>query len=138
MRPRQKLIQNIAAIGGNLASAPMAHLFKRGKDQVPGILFRIALDDGTRDIPHTTLIDCLATGRTAEQVKNWFAEGDRILIDGHLRTEEVKGKAGLYLIVETVHLVEDLRQSLPDRSAKQTTRAQSRIPQTRIALDTGI
>ena len=46
--------------------------------------FDIAIDDGTRERPHTTFLPMEAWERTAEIISSYFHKGDQIILSGHL------------------------------------------------------
>lgn len=44
--------------------------------------------------PQADFIDCIAWGKTAETIGNYFKKGDRILIDGKIQTGSYENKEG--------------------------------------------
>ena len=56
--------------------------------------FSIAINERTKDKQKSHFFECVAFGQTAENIKNYFNKGSRILIDGKLQqdTWEKDGK----------------------------------------------
>lgn len=46
--------------------------------------FNIAINDGTKEKPHTTFIPCVAWEKRAEVIAQYFSKGDQIIIEGRL------------------------------------------------------
>ena len=56
--------------------------------------FTIAVDDGTKDVPHTSFIPCLAWRKTAEFASQYIQKGRRYGIVGSLKQGEYTDKNG--------------------------------------------
>jgi len=56
--------------------------------------FNIAVDDGTKEKPHTSFIPIEAWERTAEVIHDYFKKGDQIIVGGRLavRTTDDRGE----------------------------------------------
>jgi len=46
--------------------------------------FNVAIDDGTKEKPHTSFIPVEAWERTAEVINDYFKKGDQIILGGRL------------------------------------------------------
>ena len=78
----QRLTFNSVHLGGNLVNDPEF-------SEVNGIntvSFVIAIEDGAKNAPHTSKTTCRASGEVASTIGKWFAQGDRILVTGTLRS----------------------------------------------------
>lgn len=51
--------------------------------------FNVAIDDGTKDKPHTTFLPMEAWEGTAEVISKHFAKGDQIILGGRLGVRKV-------------------------------------------------
>lgn len=101
----QRLTFNSVHLGGNLVNDPEF-------SEVNGIntvSFVIAIEDGAKNAPHTSKTTCRASGEVASTIGKWFAQGDRILVTGTLRSVALSGKGPeqLALLVSKVHMIEN-------------------------------
>lgn len=56
--------------------------------------FCLAVDDGWGDKKHASFVDCVAFGKTAENVCKYMDKGRLILVAGRLRTRSYEGNDG--------------------------------------------
>lgn len=56
--------------------------------------FTVAVDDGYGDNKTTSFISCVAWGKSAEFVSNYFTKGKMIIIVGRLQTRTWEGQDG--------------------------------------------
>jgi len=113
----QRLTFNSVHLGGNLVTDPVFSVIS----DVNTLSFVIAIEDGSKTTPHTSKTPCRATGDVASTIGKWFAQNDRILVTGILRTVALSGKGPeqLTLLVSKVHMIESPAQrtlsSTPER-----------------------
>lgn len=101
----QRLTFNAVHLGGNLVADPVFSVI----NGVNTLSFVIAIEDGTKNAPHTSKTPCRAVGEVASTIGKWFAQSDRILVSGNLRTVAPSGKGPeqLTLLVTKVHMIEN-------------------------------
>ncbi len=102
----QRLTFNSVHLGGNLVADPAFSVIHG----VNTVSFTIAIEDGTKTAPHASNTPCRAVGEVASTIGKWFAQSDRILVTGNLRTVPPlsgKGPEQLTLIVSKVHMIEN-------------------------------
>lgn len=56
--------------------------------------FTIANEVGFGDRKHTNFINVICFGKTAEFAEKWLAKGNRVIVEGELRTGSYEGKDG--------------------------------------------
>lgn len=60
-------------------------------DKTPMCNFTIAIDDGYGENQTTNFINCVAWGKTAEFLCNYFLKGQMIIVEGKLRSRSWEG-----------------------------------------------
>lgn len=127
----QRLTFNAVHLGGNLVADPQFALV----NGINTVSFVIAIEDGTKSAPHTSKTPCRATGDVANTIGKWFAQGDRILVTGTLRSVVLSGKGPeqLALIVSKVHMIESPDRHQPTLSDRNTG---TRANRTRVIIPT--
>ena len=82
---------NKVILMGRLTKDPELRHTGTGK---PVATFTVAIDNGYGESKKTDFINCVAWNKTAEFVKNWFAKGRMIVIEGRLSTRSWDGTDG--------------------------------------------
>lgn len=82
---------NTVALMGRLTKDPMISEYGSGKNT--GLLARFTLAV-RRDADNADFISCVAFGKTAELIDQYFKKGDQIGITGSIQTGKYKNKDG--------------------------------------------
>jgi len=75
---------NKVILMGNLTADPEI----KTHDENSFTVFTVAVSDGYKDKKRTYFFDCIASGRTGENIAEYFAKGKPILVEGKLYTRK--------------------------------------------------
>lgn len=79
-------VNNIWTGAGRIANDLTLRINNNG---IEVLVFTIAINDGTKEKPHTNFIDCTAYRNYAKTIEKYFKKGDQIILAGKLQTYTV-------------------------------------------------